>query len=783
MALAALVVWWRSAPSPPTDQVAVELPAVEDIDVADSPFTPWMQFEPKSEHSAYFAKFYLDAMLGHQVFKVPPRGLPPGQARNLFLDDDDLLLSSGAKLFNRESLAQPGLAGKFCYTHSDYCLRRLFEVHFVVDGVPVVIYDNHYAIERFPSRTSTRYGLGAVVVDEHKYITSDDRAAVTYDVRSADGKPHEVVLHVLAQNLTVPYSAGTTEYPLLAQGRYHERPLYIYLDAPEFEALSKGPIHLRRELRAAPGAAQRVNVAVSFENAPRSGPVSLPRDLIERHAAAYQRWFYDNVPYFDAPDGLMKKMWFYRWWIVRLHLTVPETEDIQGYSFYEGKLGFDNAITFAVPVQLKELSWLRDPVYAIDQAKNAYRNTNPNGAIVDPPSSPYWNETYSHWSASALADVNRVHPIDAETLRGLLPAIAGDVRAWLKSYDGDGDLLPSRDMPRVTGYDLDILSYWWWNRLQLNLYARTPDLERVDFASFVYANARGTAELAQAAGDPALAAEFTALAEKVRAAALESFWDPQSGFFYPQTSADDQRIPVRELHGFFPFTMGLAPDEPEYHRALQKFVDPAEFWSRYPPVITSMAHYREWTWTMDGLTRNIAPHPISMGALTAMRAMQDYRQDIVTPAHFMSLMRSYTELMYPRVLPNDPSWRPNAHEYYSEWEPGARSQFPKPSDISHDFHSTYNALVVEGVIGLKPRADDRIELRPAALEWDYFVLDRVRYRGRELTIVWDRPDGSVRYPGRPEGLSLWVDGKLAFTRPNLDPVVYDPGRAEVVETR
>ena len=772
-------LWSRPAEERADVAAAPALPSVRDVDVRETPFTPWMRFEPPGQHADYFSRFYVDAVLGHQVFKIPPRGLPAHQARALLLDDDDLLLSSGAKLFNRESLSQPGMVGRFCYTHSDYCLKRLFEVQFTIDGQPVVIYDNHYTIERFPSRTSVRYVLGPVVIDEHKYITNDDRAVATYDVRSTDGQPHTVGIHVLAQYLTVPYSTGPTTYPLLAHGNYRQRPLYIYLDAPEFEPLSTGPIHLVRELGTGPGGSQRANVAVSFENAERVGGEPLPRDLFERHVAAYQRWFFDNVPYFDAPDGLVKKMWYYRWWIVRLHLTVPETEDIQGYSFYEGKLGFDNAITFAVPVQLKELTYLRDPVYALDQARNAYRNTTESGAIVDPPSSPYWGENYSHWSAAALAEMHRVHPLAADELRRLLPAVAADVRGWLHAFDKDGDLLPSRDVPRVTGYDLDILSYWWWNGLKLDLYSRTPDLERVDFASFVYANARGTAELARAAGDEALAKEFDSLADGIRAAALEAFWDSETGFFYPRNAADHERIPVRELHGLFPFAMQLAPDEPKYHSALRKLVDPTEFWSRYPPVITSMAHYRDWTWTMDGLTRNIAPHPISMGAFTAMRAMQDYRQDIVTPAHFMAMMRSYTELMYPRVLAQDPSWRPNAHEYYSEWEPGARSPYPKPSDISHDFHSMYNALVVEGMVGLRPRVDDRIELRPAAHEWDYFALDRVRHRGRDLTIVWDRPDGTVHYQGFPEGLSLYVDGVLAFTRPNLRPVVYDPTSGEV----
>ena len=95
-------------------------------------------------------------------------------------------------------------------------------------------------------------------------------------------------------------------------------------------------------------------------------------------------------------------------------------------------------------------------------------------------------------------------------------------------------------------------------------------------------------------------------------------------------------------------------------------VDPQEFWSRFPPVITSQRHYREWTWEQDGLTRNIAPHPISMGARTALKAAKHYHS-AVTPAHFMELMTRYNELVYPGVHPNDPYWRPNAHEYYSKW--------------------------------------------------------------------------------------------------------------------
>src|SRR5574340_1324648 len=176
---------------------------------------------------------------------------------------------------------------------------------------------------------------------------------------------------------------------------------------------------------------------------------------------------------------------------------------------------------------------------------------------------------------------------------------------------------------------------------------------------------------------------------------------------------------------------------------------------------------------MNGLTRNIAPHPISMGARTLLQSLKHYHQQVITPDHFMELMEHFTALMYPGVNPYDPFWRPNAHEYYSKWEPYQASPNPKPSEISHDFHSMYCALIVEGVVGLTPRVDDQIELQPAALHWTHFLLDGLRYRGQDLTVVWDQPDGTSQYRDFPEGFSLYINGARVFTRERLTHVLYE----------
>jgi hypothetical protein len=778
--VAGLVLWQRHAPQPPATPPATSPLAANAAPIFDA----WMKFEPAEVNKQpLFRSAYIDAILGHQVFQYPPQGLPSSEAHELMLDDDKLLLSSGRRLWNHELLHQPGMVGKFCYLHSSFCVRRLFEVQFFVDGKPAVIYENQYGIMRYPSHTLVTYHLGPVKIEEAKYITLDDRGVGTYRVSTLDKKAHQVDIEVWTQYMTVPASSGAPEYPLLGAGAFQQLPVFLYLDAPGFERLDGSAIHLRRRLDVpADESPVQAQVAISFSNQARNGSTPpLPDDALAQQQRTYNQWFADNVPYFDASDLAFKKMWYYRWWVVRFNMAQADTPDLKGYRFYEGKLGFDNAIVFAVPLQLKELSYLRDPSFGLQQLTNAYANLAENGALVDPSGSPYWDETYSHWATAAALEFNRVHPIAADTVRALLPAMARDVRAWMSAYDQDGDSLPERSAPRVTGYDLDILSYWFFNDTMLDPRVRPPALERVDFASFVYANARAVAQLAREAGNASLQAEFDAVAGRIRSAVLDKLWDDDTQFFYPQRASDHSRIPIRELHGFFPFTTRLAPDEPRYVAALKKFVDPEEFWSRFPPVITSLYYYKRWKWGMDGLSRNIAPHPISMGARTVLAALKYYHQSIITPEHFMDLMSRYNGLVYSGVNPFDPLWRPNVHEYYSKWEPNQAAPHPKPSEISHDFHSMYCSLVVEGVVGLTPRDDDKIELQPAALQWKYFLLDRLRYRDHDLTIVWDQPDGQVRYSGYPEGFSLYIDGKLAFTRNQLGHVLYDPTTGAVTE--
>jgi hypothetical protein len=74
-------------------------------------------------------------------------------------------------------------------------------------------------------------------------------------------------------------------------------------------------------------------------------------------------------------------------------------------------------------------------------------------------------------------------------------------------------------------------------------------------------------------------------------------------------------------------------------------------------------------------------------------------------------------------------------------------------------HSTFCDLVITGLVGVTPQADNTVVVDPLlpADGWDWFCLDGAPYRGGELTVVWDR-DGT-RY-GQNAGLSVFIDGKM-----------------------
>jgi hypothetical protein len=131
------------------------------------------------------------------------------------------------------------------------------------------------------------------------------------------------------------------------------------------------------------------------------------------------------------------------------------------------------------------------------------------------------------------------------------------------------------------------------------------------------------------------------------------------------------------------------------------------------------------------------------------RVLRDYPQTAVTSRDYFDAFLTYVRAQHYDGLPY-------IGEYYDEstgvWLKGRneRSRYYN--------HSTFADLLITGVVGLRPRSDDIVEVHPLLPDrtWSWFCLDQVPYRGRSLTILWD-VDGK-RY-GRGAGLRVFADGK------------------------
>ena len=87
-----------------------------------------------------------------------------------------------------------------------------------------------------------------------------------------------------------------------------------------------------------------------------------------------------------------------------------------------------------------------------------------------------------------------------------------------------------------------------------------------------------------------------------------------------------------------------------------------------------------------------------------------------------------------------------------------------PRERGKDYnHSTFCDLVISGLVGFLPNGAKGFAVDPLfPADWDYLVLEDLRYRGHDVAIRWQRG----------KGLEVTVDGRLVARRTIL-------GRLEV----
>ncbi|MGJ6969313.1 discoidin domain-containing protein, partial [Streptosporangium sp. G11] len=616
-----------------------------------------------------------------------------------------------------------------------------------------------------PSHWGSVHTSGSVTVTQTKFIT-DNNVAVT-NLSITNGGSGSTTLQLRA---TSPYATSGSGGELTGQVNAYNNLTTIYprLTGDGFTASSGG---LNRSVTVAAGATVTAKVVMGFVT--NEIPASLTEynayagysnaTAFATHVRAYNLWWAQNVPYIDVAEPAIKKNVYYRWWLMRFnHLDA----DIPGQTFQfptstEGVLGYNNAIALTQPMHIDDLKYLRNPIYSYGDWLSVGQ-TSKNGRFLDNPGDPEnWSNSYTQYISEAAWRSYQIHGGQPGIAANLARYAEQDVKGQLAYYDHDNNKLIEYDWGALTGNDADAVSFHWKN----------GNMDRAESA-YQYSGALAAAQAYESIGNTAKATEMRTLATQIQNAIVNVLWNPNRQLFEHRLKSTNEWVPWKEINNYYPFAVGAVPNTTTYKQALRLYDSPAE----YPifPFYTANQ--------VDKAAAAAAGNPGSNNFSTINSTVQFRLYSSVLRNYANSWMSAtdYKKLLYwntwAQYVNGNTSW-PDANEFWADWN---GSSVNYRSWIHHNILGSSNWTVIEDVAGLRPRNDAKVELSPINIGWTHFTVNNLRYRNADLTIVWDDPaDGVVRYPGVPEGYSIYVNGTRTATVGSLVPFTWDPATGTV----
>ncbi len=501
-----------------------------------------------------------------------------------------------------------------------------------------------------------------------------------------------------------------------------------------------------------------------------------------------KQWYRENIPFIEVPDADIQQIYYYRWSVMKRNLkyTRPGT----GYLFTEfltpvGYAGIYGGIAINIWHNHLDGRWLRNRQYLDDDITHWAR-----GKGLDR------QYQYSNDLAAAAYDrylVTRDRQFTVDLLNPLIDHFNG----WTPERREGADIIK-------TGYDAGA-----------GMYYANPDTEATEFSiasyqtknaykggwgyrpsinSFMYGDMRAIANIALLAGRNDVANEFNGRASALKANVQNKLWDRNRQFFlqmmrnnatqeygqHPDGRGRNTGLAIlpegtlldgRELMGYVPWMFNLPDDNATYAQAWRQIVDPQGFNTPFGPATAERRHRLFNFEAAAGCCKWDGPHwPLATSqALVGMgNLLHDYRNNsAVNKNDYFAVLKKYTALQRKNGLP-----------YIAEAADSltGRWLYDSVNHSEHYNHSAYVDLIISGLLGVRPRADDAVDINPLIPDnWDYFAIEDISYHGRNLSVIWDRT-GS-RY-GKGAGLRVIVDGNQVASQPGLGRLTANVGAAQ-----
>jgi len=268
--------------------------------------------------------------------------------------------------------------------------------------------------------------------------------------------------------------------------------------------------------------------------------------------------------------------------------------------------------------------------------------------------------------------------------------------------------------------------------------------------SYMYGDAMAISQIANLAGNQSLAQNYAKKADALKKQVEQGLWDSKAQFFKTlPAKPGSQLVAVREEIGFIPWYFNLPDASGGYEQAWRQLMDPQGFFAPFGPTSAErrnpqfMApHKHDCLWNGPSW-----PYATTQTLVALANLLDNYSQSIVTKDDYLTLLSGYADSQYRDGRP-----------WIAEDLDGLTGKWivDLPRSIYYN-HSGYADLMITGLVGLRPRADNTVDIRPLVpAAWDYFCLQDVPYHGHRLTIFYDKT--GQRYH-RGIGLHVLSDGR------------------------
>jgi hypothetical protein len=445
----------------------------------------------------------------------------------------------------------------------------------------------------------------------------------------------------------------------------------------------------------------------------------------------------DQIPLFECPDSDVEQIYYFRWWTYRKHIKqTPDGFVITEFLPDVPWAGKDNTINCAAGFHLTEGRWLHDPKYLDDYSVFWLRK---GGAV----------RQYSFWIADATWERYLVTG-NAGFTKGLLPHLIANYQGWEKDH-----LDPNGLFWQACEFDgMEMSAGGSGYRPTIN--------------SYMYGDALALANIASLKNDAHTMGTYREKAAALKAKVQDNLWDKDARFFKtlprPLPNAPPPKlVALRELAGYTPWYFNM-PDV-GFTSAWSAVLDPKGFQApfgfttceQHSPgfAIDYSGHECQW----DG---PVWPYATSITLTALANLLDNYKQTVVTRDDYFNALATYTKAQH-RVREDgvrlpwiDEVLNPTNGDWISRAILLGKKQPPLERGKDYN-HSMYVDHIITGLVGLRPRADNTVEVNPLVPDgkWDYFCLDNVLYHGHTLTIFYDKT--GKRY-GKEPGLHVLADG-------------------------